>query len=157
MLVSINRRADRLTLTIHCGRSLLHFAVLAALGAACVGCSGDDKPLVPVTGQVTYGGGDWPMPGYITFTPLKSPGDTPARPGAGRFGPDGNFVVGSYRPGDGLMPGRYAISVSCFDANTTKPRYEAEFVPKGFKPEELVIEKGQDAVELNFDVPKKKQ
>jgi hypothetical protein len=131
-----------------------HWAFIAALAAA--GCGGADKPLVPVEGRVTYAGGEWPMAGYITFTPLESPGATPARPGSGRFLPDGKFVVGSYKPGDGLMPGRYTISVSCFDLNTTKPRDEAEFVPKDFRPEELVIEKGQEAVELNFDVPKKK-
>jgi hypothetical protein len=122
---------------------------------ASVGCGEPEKPLVPVSGRVTYGGGDWPMAGAITFTPVASPGATPARPGGARFGPDGKFVVGSYKPGDGLMPGRYSISVSCFDTNTTKPRDEAEYVPRDFHAEELVIEKGQDAVELNFDVPKK--
>ena len=129
--------------------------LIAALFVVVAGC-GADKPLVPVAGRVTYAGGDWPMAGYITFTPLESPGSTPARPGSSRFQPDGTFVVGSYKPGDGLMPGRYSISVSCFDVNTTKPRDEAEYVPKDFRPEELVIEKGQDSVELNFDVPKKK-
>jgi hypothetical protein len=129
---------------------------LAVLGLAALGCGTPEKPLTPVSGRVTYAGGDWPMVGYITFTPVESPGDTPARPGSGKFQPDGNFVVGSYKPGDGLMPGRYSISVSCFDVNSTKPREEAEFVPKDFRPDELVIEKGQDAVELNFDVPKKK-
>ena len=95
------------------------------------------------------------MAGAITFTPVSSPGSTPARPGGARFGPDGKFVVGSYKPDDGLMPGRYAVSVSCFDTNTQKPRDEAEYVPRDFRAEELVIEKGQGAVELNFDVPKK--
>jgi hypothetical protein len=80
----------------------------------------------------------------------------PTRPGAAQFGPDGKFVVGSFKPGDGLMPGRYSVSVSCFDAGSLQQRDEAEFVPKDFKPEDLVIEKGQDAVELNFDVPQKK-
>jgi len=96
------------------------------------------------------------MSGAITFTPIASPGETPARPGGSPFGPDGKFVAGSYKPGDGLMPGRYSVAVTCFDTNLNMPRDEAEYVPKDFRPEELVIEKGQDAVELNFDVPKKK-
>ena len=97
------------------------------------------------------------MPGNITFSPLTSPGSTPARPGSGQFKEDGKFVVGSYRPGDGLMPGRYHIGVSCFDPlDTSKPAAELEFVPQDFKTKELVVENGQDAIELNFDVPIKK-
>jgi hypothetical protein len=129
---------------------------LAVVCLASVGCGGEAKPLVPVKGRVTYAGGDWPMTGAITFTPVASPGATPARPGGARFGPDGKFVVGSYKPDDGLMPGRYSVSVSCFDPELLIPRAQAEYVPQDYEPDELVIEKGQDAVELNFDVPKKK-
>jgi hypothetical protein len=132
---------------------------LVALGAACiaaVGC-GADKPLVPVTGRITYAGGDWPMPGYITFTPFQSTGALPARPGSGRFLEDGKFVAGSYGPGDGLMPGKYHVSISCFDPmDTSKPAAELNLVPADFKTEDLVVEQGQDSIVLNIDVPKKR-
>jgi hypothetical protein len=129
---------------------------LAVLEVGVLGCNtGSDKPLVPVRGRVTYGGGDWPMPGTIIFTPIESLGPTPARPGSARFGPDGKFIVGSYKPEDGLMPGRYVVTVSCFDPGLQIPQSEAEYVPKDFDADELIIKAGQDPVELNFDVPKK--
>jgi hypothetical protein len=120
------------------------------------GCGGNDKPLVPVSGRITYGGGNWPMPGNITFAPLESAGDLPARPGSGRFEEDGSFVAGSYKPGDGLMPGKYHIGISCFDPNDTRPPDKASYVPMDFTTDVLVVERGQDAIELNIDVPKKK-
>ena len=80
----------------------------------------------------------------------------PARPGSGRFGEDGTFVVGSYQPGDGLLPGAYHVSVSCIDPNdASKPPAELELVPADFKTNNLVVESGQDAIELNLDVPRK--
>lgn len=125
--------------------------------AAAAGCGGNDKPLVPVAGRVTYGGGAWPFPGYVTFSPFESSASTPARPGSGPFKTDGKFVVGSYLPGDGLMPGRYHVSVSCIDPNdASKSPQDLERVPADFTTEPLVVEAGQDAIELNFDVPKKK-
>jgi len=121
------------------------------------GCGGDRKPLVAVAGQATYAGGEWPMPGTITFTPAETTGSLPARPGSARFAVDGKFVVGSYKPGDGLMPGNYHVSISCIDPiDFSKPREELEFVPADFRAEDLVIEAGQDAVELKYDIPKKK-
>jgi hypothetical protein len=124
---------------------------------AFVGCGASDKPLVQVTGRVTYGGGSWPFPGYITFSPIESAASMPARPGSGPFKTDGKYVVGSYKPGDGLMPGKYHVSVSCIDPNdASKPPSELEFVPANFTTEDLVVEAGQDAIELDIDVPKKK-
>jgi hypothetical protein len=124
--------------------------------AAIAGCGANDKPLVQVTGRVTYGGGAWPFPGYITFSPIDSAGSTPARPGSGPFGVDGKYVVGSYRSGDGLLPGRYHVSVSCLaPENAPNPPHDSQYVPADFTTEELVVEAGQDAIELNLDVPKK--
>lgn len=119
------------------------------------GC-GSDKPLVPTSGIATYGGGNWPMPGTITLTPLNVPAGMPSRPGSARFGVDGKFVIGSYKPGDGLMPGSYHVVISCYDPlDTSKPAKELEFVPADFKPDNLVVEVGQDDIVLNYDVPKK--
>jgi hypothetical protein len=126
-------------------------AILAVCSAAILGC-GNDREMIPVSGRITYGGGSWPKSGNITFAPLEASGSTPLRPGAGAFKEDGAFVVGSYRPGDGLRPGKYHVIVSCVDVDTG---VKIEHVPADFKTEELVIEPGQDDIELNFDVPKK--
>lgn len=129
---------------------------LSIAAAAIAGCGANSKPLVQVSGRVTYGGGAWPFPGYITFSPIESADSAPARPGSGPFGVDGKYVVGSYRSGDGLMPGTYHVSVSCIDPNSaSKPPAESEFVPSDFTTKDLVVEAGMDPIELNLDVPKK--
>jgi hypothetical protein len=132
------------------------WATLCLVGLAAAGCGGDAKGLVLVSGQATYAGGEWPMPGTITFTPLESGASQPARPGSARFNADGKFVVGSYQPGDGLMPGKYHVTISCIDPlDFSKPREVLEFVPADYRPDDLVVEAGQDAIELKYDVPKK--
>jgi hypothetical protein len=125
--------------------------------AAVAGCGTNDKPLVQVTGRVTYGGGAWPFPGYITFSPLESSASMPARPGSGPFGVDGKYVAGSYQSGDGLLPGKYHVSVSCLaPESATNPPTDSQYVPAEFTTEELLVEAGQDAIEVDIDVPKKK-
>ena len=67
------------------------------------------------------------------------------------------YTVGCYQPGDGLLPGTYHVSVSCIDPNDASKRpAELQLVPADFKTEDLVVDNGQDAIELNIDVPKKK-
>jgi hypothetical protein len=126
---------------------------IALVGMA--GC-GNDKPMIPVTGRVTYGGGEWPMAGTIGFTPLSLADGVTARAGSANFGKDGSFVVGSYKPRDGLLPGVYHLKVSCVDpSDFTKSPAELDIVPKGFHVDDLVVEAGMDPIVLNFDVPKK--
>jgi hypothetical protein len=96
------------------------------------------------------------MAGTISFTPTRAADGSMTRPGSGKFGKDGNFVVGSYTPGDGLLPGVYKVNVSCVDpSDFTKTTEELNLVPKTFKPEDLVVEAGSHPIELNLDVPKK--
>jgi hypothetical protein len=131
---------------------------LVLVGAALLGVAGcgSDRPMVPVSGQVTYAGGEWPMAGTIGFTPTSSPTGTLSRAGSGNFGKDGSFEVGSYKSGDGLMPGVYRVKVSCVDpSDFTKSVAELDIVPKDFHVDDLVVEAGMDPIELNFDVPKK--
>jgi hypothetical protein len=142
---------------VHKTNKQIWLGLLLIAVAAVAGCGSNSKPLVQVTGRVTYGGGEWPFPGYITFSPIESSASKPARPGSGRFGVDGKYVVGSYRSGDGLLPGRYHVSVSCLaPEGTPNPPTDSQYVPADFTTEELVVEAGQDAIELDIDVPKKK-
>jgi hypothetical protein len=136
----------------------LRVACLALVGTALLGVAGcgNDRPMVPVSGRVTYDGGEWPMAGTIGFTPSSSADGKEARAGSGNFGKDGSFVVGSYKPGDGLLPGVYRVKVSCVDpSDFTKSVAELDIVPKDFHVEDLVVEAGMDPIELNLDVPKK--
>jgi len=80
-------------------------AFLVCLSA--YGCSG--KPsVVPVGGRVFYN--DQPLPfGIVVFQPKQG------QPGIGELQEDGSFKLSSYAMDDGVVPGRHAVSVSCYE------------------------------------------
>ena len=87
--------------------------LLATLAFA--GCGGNSHPdTISVHGRLTYGGGDWPQPGFIYFTALEPAEGFPRHAGTAKFDTDGRFRVGTWEEGDGLMPGRYRVSVECW-------------------------------------------
>jgi hypothetical protein len=137
------------------GPHIARLALTCFAVAVTTGC-GSDRPLVPVSGRVTYAGGDWPIQGTITFGPKKTEDGKIPRLGSANFDKEGNFEVGSYQPGDGLMPGTYKVTVSCISSSDpSKTVEELDLVPQTFKPEDLVVEAGSGPIELNLDVPKK--
>ena len=79
------------------------------------GCEGDPLKKVQVTGNVTFDGGACPGPGRITFTPTAVAEGLPRRPASGAFEVDGAYVATSFRPGDGIVPGTYLVSVACYE------------------------------------------
>lgn len=134
--------------------------LVAALGATS-GCGNRGPETVPVRGRVTYGGGPWPKPGTITFVTHKPNPDYPSRPGSAEFDTEGNFVVTSWRPGDGLAPGTYRASVDCWVVPETmdKPGSGRNCVPAKYRNSqtsgfEVTVEPGKPLADLRFDVPK---
>lgn len=129
--------------------------LLATIG----GCGKQGNSTIPVSGKITYGGGEWPASGNITFAPLSVAEGFPRRPGSAAFQQDGSFEVTSFKPGDGLVPGTYSISISCYEQQPvgTDPSSFDRFnaVPKDFKTDDLVIEVDSDPIVVEFDVPKK--
>jgi hypothetical protein len=69
------------------------------------GCGGPSPRPVMVRGQVTYNGR--PLGGgTVTFVPADY-----GPPASGQIQPDGQFALSTFRPGDGALPGRYAVMV----------------------------------------------
>lgn len=132
-------------------------AILAGGFLLSVGCGGNGLPMTPVSGKVTFDGGPPPAAGRITFTPSEITDDLPRRPGLGRFGTDGEFVVTSFREGDGLVPGTYEVKVSCLSGLPDVTKRDAtaalSYVAPGFQPEPVIVTRGR-AVEVAFDVPR---
>jgi hypothetical protein len=133
-------------------------AVLAAFCSLPLGCgSGHGLPLVPVSGQVTFEGGPPPIEGSISFVKVADAGVTglPNRPGRAPFGNDGKFEATTFQEGDGLLPGRYQVTITCVDgeAKPGQPFEEVSFVPPDYRAEELVVEADSDAITKNYDVP----
>jgi len=136
------------------------FSLMVVLVAS-AGCSDQGFPLTPVQGKVTFGGAPCPAAGTISFFPKEVAEGLPRRPAQGRFGLDGEFQVTTFEENDGLVPGRYAVSVDCWSG---APSMEdpaafnsASHVPRNFKPDDFVLEVGSGPVVFNLDVPKKKR
>ena len=122
--------------------------LIGSLGLACslavAGCSGDsaDRPeTVPVSGTLTLAGS--PVAG-ATIT--MSPENGASRPAIASTKDDGSFVMQTYVPGDGVIPGSYKITVVKY-AKSDK-RYDApgdesdDYVGNTEPPEESVVDEG---------------
>ena len=137
-------------------------AVPLLLVVAAWGCNKDPLQKVEVHGTVTFDGQACPGPGRLTFSPIEVAEGLPHRMGFGKFETDGKYAATSFRPGDGLVPGRYSVGVACFDASmlSSAPGDQeyrrASYVNEDFQAPELVVEPGSGPVEYNLDVPLRK-
>jgi hypothetical protein len=136
------------------------------IAAVCVlvgGCSKSGVATIPVEGQITYGGGDWPKPGMLFFVVEEPAPNFPRKPGTAVFGTDGKFRVKTFAEGDGLIPGKYLVNIECWESPPSMdpgaPKAKS-YVPEklqsgqknGFKVEISPDEKGPKV--LKFDIPK---
>ena len=108
--------------------------LVAALVLAAAGCGSDLPQTVKVAGRVTFDGQSPPAAGSVLFLPTEAAEGFPLRPGSGAFAADGQFQAQTFEPGDGLMPGKYLVSVECWD---TPPNMQGNpgksFVPKKYQ------------------------
>ena len=85
--------------------------VAMAIGVAILPFSGGCKRnprVVPVKGKVLYNGQPLPF-GSVMFQPDRG------QAAVGDLTADGTFMLSSYGPNDGAVPGRHSVSVSCYD------------------------------------------
>jgi hypothetical protein len=138
-----------------------YVGAIMAVSVGLPGCEHDPLQKVQVHGKVTFDGGACPGPGRVTFSPMEVPEGLPMRPGSGSFAADGAYQAMSFRPGDGLVPGKYQVGVACFDpsklsgAPSDAEFRDASYVSEDFSPPELVVEPGSGVLEFNLDVPKR--
>ena len=115
---------------------------------------------VPVRGRVTFGGGPWPKPGMISFSPVTQTGETSAAlPAFATFDTDGNFVV-KCAATDGLLPAEYEVSVICWKISPdSDPKGKGvSHVPKRFANRNtsgltLSVKPGSGPIVQNWDIP----
>ena len=135
------------------------FVLSVAAAATTLGCGGGYEGLVPLEGAVTFDGAAPPAPGVVQLVPIEALGSHPKRTATGQFGPDGRYEASSFKPGDGVYPGRYHVTVICnkrdLDYSKKDPFRDASYIADGYEGEELTVEDGSDAVTLNLDVPLK--
>jgi hypothetical protein len=87
-------------------RGIMLALLMAALAPA-GGCKRNPR-VVPVRGKVLYNGQPLPF-GSVMFQPDKG------QPAMADIGADGSFALSSYGPNDGAVPGKHAVSVSCYE------------------------------------------
>jgi hypothetical protein len=117
--------------------------------------------MVPVSGVITFAGAPCPAAGNITFSPLEVESGLPRRPGSATFDKDGKFIVTSFHQGDGLIAGRYKVSITCYsglpDPTKADPWGDVSYVPNDFQPPELAVTRDSKPIELTYDVPAKRK
>ena len=137
-------------------RTLLTLGLLLALTVT-TGCGEKGPGLIPVTGKITYGGGDWPKPGNVNFNAVEPAEGFSRLNGTAELATDGTFTVKSTGTKMGLMPGKYMVMIECWEEMPSMETNTAgkSYVPADFPPQEVVIAVGDKKKEVTFDVPKK--
>lgn len=137
-------------------RPALAVCAVAIVLVAAAGCGGNPLGLIPVDGRVTFDGGPPPKPCSLTFVPEPSAETSAAgRSRAGRADADeaGKFRASTFRPGDGLLPGRYKVHVVCWEVHATDDTPGVSHVPTGFQAPPLVVPAGERNATYTVDVP----
>lgn len=123
------------------------------------GCGTNALKTVPVKGRVTLNGGEWGRAGLIYFTPAEPAEGFPRRPGMADFDTEGNFVAQTFKPGDGLIPGRYIVNLECWKVPPVMGGPPAEsYIPDKFKHgsksgfEVVVAPDSRGPINVDFDV-----
>jgi len=132
--------------------------VILVVCVALSGCGPSRPETVPVRGQITLAGGDWPAAGLIVFTPFEPAKGFPRRAGRAFFDPQGHFAAMTYEEGDGLMPGTYRVAVHCGEAIGDMESGGRSYVPAKYQNPaqsglELTVPTGSGPVEVSYDVP----
>jgi hypothetical protein len=84
-------------------------------------------PTVPVQGKVIWQGKPL-TDGTVGFAPLSVAEGLPKRPAIGELGPEGVYRMSSFRPGDGLLPGEYRVTVQSYTSRPTLDEPEKRVV-----------------------------
>ncbi len=136
---------------------MLKRVAILVLALACAGCNdGNPFDYVPVSGRLMYEDGT-PIPtGGIrlgfTVQDVGPKGDAFPRPGEALVDAEGNFSeCMSYRPGDGLIPGKHKVAI--FFATDAKGKL---LIPKEYahpSTTPLVIDTADAPLEIKVPKP----
>jgi hypothetical protein len=118
-------------------------SILASIGLlTLIGCGEDDGigKRYPVKGVVTLQGEPVPK-GTVNFMPDEAGG----RSAAGDLKDDGSYSATTLTPGDGMLPGKYKVSITAIEIDLTKVHgkpgglYRTDLINKA--PRKLLVPK----------------
>ena len=127
---------------------------IAVVAAGTLGC-GSRHGTVPVDGVVTFAGKPPPATCTLIFAPELAEGTASrCRPGRADTDANGRYFAGSFRSGDGLLPGRYAVDVQCWRVRPGHDNEHGEsLMPANFSAPPLVVPDGARRVRYDLEVP----
>jgi len=141
-------------------RVLLAHVACLCLFAAAAGC-GDSTGRVSVTGSIKHPDGSIPKglgTSYVGFVP-ESVHDPKARGGSGWIEAEtGAFSIYTDKPGDGVLPGKYRVTLKIDTSYPPKENGASSVVPTEYlDPEKtpLVAEVSSSQRHFDFEVPKR--
>jgi hypothetical protein len=129
------------------------WAGVAAVAVALLGGAGCGTRLVPVRGKVTFPDGAPLTEGTVVF---ESTGGDPPVTARGDVKAGGEYVLGTFRPGDGAPPGRYRVLVAprsdpnAVDRPSRPPPFDPRFAD--FKTSGLEVEVTPDRSDYPIEV-----
>ena len=151
LTVSLNTTVQHCALrrSASAGPSAVLLIVLVALICGC----GPGRPeMVTVHGKVTFDGQPPPGPGVVFFAQVSRPEGRPQRPGLAQFDESGEYQVGSFDRGDGLVPGSYRVTVECWKDVPTMGAAGTSYVGSGFEPPTIEVPEDASQIEVPIDV-----
>jgi hypothetical protein len=138
-----------------CFRYGSRFWIAALLSAAVAGCGKSDVVTKQVQGTITFEGQAPPTNGKITFAPIEAAPSFPRRSASGEFDASGTFTLTTFKPGDGIIPGRYQTNILCWrEKPTLETKLTANYVPPDFQHEVTIDADADEPIDLRIDVPK---
>jgi hypothetical protein len=141
-------RADAVSTLLSRSLTGTRRGVVLLVAISLTGC-GAGPEYVPVTGTVKYSDGSVPKGDApaITFQPVEA---GPKKKGAsGTIAEDGSFTMQTVKPGDGVQPGDYKVTVHVMQGY---PRGKQMVAEKFTKPDTTPLNATVDASEDNhFD------
>jgi hypothetical protein len=119
------------------------------------GCGRSGPTRVPVRGTLSFDGGPPPAAGVVYFAPIKAAEGFPRRPAHAGFAKgDGNFVVTSVEPEDGLVPGLYLVNIECWRRPPAEDGTPGiSWIGDGWKPPQLELKAGDKPITLDYKLP----
>jgi hypothetical protein len=130
-------------------------ALIGALAVAVVAGCGPQSPFeyVPVSGKVTYEDGSPVTVGKVYFVPDAPPKDgMHPRTATADLNADGTFAsVTSYKPGDGIVPGKHKVAIMFAEDANGNPLVAKDYTSFATSP--LVVDTADAPFEIKVPKP----
>jgi hypothetical protein len=130
----------------------------AALALAFLGLAGCGGGLYPVRGAVTLDDGTPVTKGLVVFERVGGGEPIVAR---GQIQSDGSYELSTYKPGDGVPPGKYKVLLNSMDLSDVPDEaknlpYDTRYLSLATSGLEVEVTSGPNDIPIKLDRPAKK-